>query len=719
MDESLIANKIDAKYLYITTPYVDLPKGSYEVSFVYSTDGPDQKYSFTSKYRSYSVVTSHNGNRIPMDAREVKYSFFSPIPVKEFQAHVDYSGNGYLFVESIIISETDAWKNVLLFLVLFFSLLIDGAILGYRRVPEGSRRRVRVTWAAFIALTVFTSVPFMSIFMTRGDDLMFHLVRIEAIKESLLAGQFPNRVSTFWNKGYGYASAVFYGEIFLYVPALLRIIGFSVQGAYKFYAVLVNFATAAVAYYSFRKVFRNEQAALVGCTVYTLTPYRLVNLYMRAAVGEYTATLFFPLIFCGLMQIYLEDHENKNYKYSYIPLVLGMTGIVQCHVISCVIVAGFMGLFCLVFIRKTLCPARLMQLIKAAAWIIFLNLWFLLPFVDYMHMGYTYNYDVSSALGRTNSQGAFFSQMFTLFQEGFARCYTTIEGISNINERNYALGGFVVVAVLYLFYRLYQGKAESRVAKIGDYSLAFSVIAIFMCTVWFPWDYFQEMNGLFRMIVTNIQFPWRFVGISCFFLTVTAVCLVCLLQSGKDKRLYHMVLVLVGALFIVSADYYMYSYTQNAQLHRYENEKKLDSKSVGGAEYMPENTPEDLTDNTEPVLGDGLELLGSYSVRGTRIVECRNTGEGDACIDLPLLPYRGYVCRDRETGEELEVQLQSVPGRVRVVVPEGYEGTFGVRYEEPWYWRVSEAVSLLAVAIGVLCLVQINKRKKKLAEADD
>ncbi len=711
MDESLITDDIDPHYIYITTPYVDLPRGSYRVSIVYSTDDPDQKYAFISKFKIASVVTGHNGNRIPVGANSVEHSFFSVTEVEEFQAHVNYSGSGYLFVESITISETNAWKNILLFFVLSFSLLADGTILCYRRLPEGSRRRTRVIWAALIGTALFASVPLMSFFILHGDDLQFHLNRIEGIRSSLLVGQFPNRVSTRWNEGYGYACAVLYGEAFLYVPALLRIMGFSVQGAYKIYVVLINLATVIAAYYSFRKIFRNEKAALAGAMAYALAPSRLVCIYMRAAVGEYTAMVFFPLIFCGLMQVYFDDTQDASYKYNYVPLILGFTGIIQSHVISCLIAAGFTAFFCLIFIRRTFCPARLKQMIKAAVWVVLLNLWFLVPFVDYLHLGYTNRPNVFGTLGRMNSQGAFLSQMFTLFQRGVARAYDTIDGINNTDERNYALGGLVYAAVFYLFYRLYQGKARSKTAKIGDCCLALAVLSGFMCTIWFPWNFFQQMNGLFRFITKNIQFPWRFMGITCFFLTVTAVCLVCLLEAGKNKRLYYAVLASMAGFLIVSADYYMYDYTQEAVLHRYEDETKVSTIEVGAGEYLLENTPEDFLENTESIPGDGVQVFEEHNMGDGRTVACKNIGEQEARIDLPLLPYRGYVCRDQKTGEEFAVQL-SVPGRLRVLVPGGYEGTLRVRYEEPWYWRMAELVSLAALGIGGLLLVRRRTGKE-------
>lgn len=102
------------------------------------------------------------------------------------------------------------------------------------------------------------------------------------------------------------------------------------------------------------------------------------------------------------------------------------------------------------------------------------------------------------------------------------------------------------------------------------------------------------MNALFFMIIKNIQFPWRFLGICCFFLTVTMVCLLCLLEEGKSKFLYYTVFVLLGALFIVSADYYMYRFTQEADLHRYIDEAQLDTTAVVAGEYLLKSTPDNF-----------------------------------------------------------------------------------------------------------------------------
>lgn len=718
LDQSLITDEsIDPKYLYITCPYVDLPKGSYDVTLVYSTDVSEQRYSANAKYPTYSVVAGKQGNRLPQKERELTYSFFSPTKVEEYQVHVDYSGEGYLFLESVTIRETNAWKNILLFYVITISLLADGILLWYRRTPPDRRREARLIAMALICLVVCSCVPLFSYFMMAGDDLPFHLNRIEGIKASLLEGQFPNRVSLYWNKGYGYASAVLYGEVLLYVPALLRILGFSVQGAYKVYVAAVNMATTLTTYGCFERILKNKKAALLGSIAYVLAPYRLVCIYMRAAVGEYTAMLFFPLLFYGLYQIYRSTEEVTPQK-GWLPLLVGYTGLIQSHVISCVIVTIFAGLFCLVFLKRTLCIRRLVQLAKAAAGVILINFWFLLPFVDYYGHGYARSPWISYTPSRMGAHGVFLSQMLTLFQDGYGPSYTVMEGAGVPGERNYALGCVLMVVFFYVCLRLYRGREKTELIRIGDCSLIFGLLAAFMSTLWFPWDGIQQMNGIFRMITCNLQFPWRFLGISSFFLAVLTVCFAVLLDKTVSRQISYGALLLLGLAFWLSADYCMYTYTKTVEPFRYIREESLDSCNVVAGEYIPEGTPFNFAENRDSVSGEGLTITKEERQGGTHMVTCRNAADSETNLDIPFLPYRGYHCYDSGTGEELEVQL-TVPGKVRVMVPAGYDGTLLVRFEEPWYWRASEAVSLVTLAVWLLWRAGKSKHRRLAAGKEE
>ena len=95
-----------------------------------------------------------------------------------------------------------------------------------------------------------------------------------------------------------------YSDVFLYPAAVLRILGFSLQTSYKVYVASITAATVGITFYALRKMFRSDCAALLGTALYTLSFYRLTNVFVRAAVGEYTAMAFLPLVVYGLWRIY-------------------------------------------------------------------------------------------------------------------------------------------------------------------------------------------------------------------------------------------------------------------------------------------------------------------------------------------------------------------------------------------------------------------------------
>ena len=141
-------------------------------------------------------------------------------------------------------------------------------------------------------------------FFVGSDDLAFHLVRIEGLAAGLFTGQFPVRLYPVFNQNFGYPLGIFYGDWLLYFPAILRIVGTPPLLAYQCNLAFINILTAGIAYLSFWGIFRRQHLAFLLAAFYCLANYRLMNLYFRAALGEYTAMAFLPWIAFALWRIY-------------------------------------------------------------------------------------------------------------------------------------------------------------------------------------------------------------------------------------------------------------------------------------------------------------------------------------------------------------------------------------------------------------------------------
>lgn len=137
-------------------------------------------------------------------------------------------------------------------------ILVDLLLLGYFRYYKALSPKQQTICIILIMAALLTILPLYQPGLPSSADLKFHLQRIEGVYKRLLSGQFPVRIQPEWLDGNGYAVSIFYGDILMYFPAVLRMIGFTVQEAYKVYAGFINVETVFVSFYAFRRMTRDD-----------------------------------------------------------------------------------------------------------------------------------------------------------------------------------------------------------------------------------------------------------------------------------------------------------------------------------------------------------------------------------------------------------------------------------------------------------------------------
>jgi hypothetical protein len=99
--------------------------------------------------------------------------------------------------------------------------------------------------------------------------------------------------------GYGYPFFNIYGPLSTYVGEAMHLMGFGFTDAVKIVFAL-SVVCSGLAMYGFVKQVLGRQAALVAAVAYMVIPYRLVDLYVRAALAESMAYVFVPLVLWGV-----------------------------------------------------------------------------------------------------------------------------------------------------------------------------------------------------------------------------------------------------------------------------------------------------------------------------------------------------------------------------------------------------------------------------------
>lgn len=690
----------------LQTPAMSLPAGHYRVQLEYryrpgmDADGVEHH---ASVYFTAGEEMAVSGEHGWVDGNAQQDTVVLNVDYASDTVRLVANNDGGIFtIGDVTIREdkTFAWACVLGWLTLF--LLADLALLRLlpgspAALPDAGMRGC--LWL-LAGVTVLVCVPaLMNGGGAQGADWRFHLSRIEGIAQGLREGQFPVRIYSQAKDGYGYAPSLFYGEAFLYFPAVLRLLGMSVQGAYRTYVMVIQALTAGISFFSFRQMFRHNKTALLGSILYMLAPYHIYNIYWRSAVGEYTALAFLPLIPAALSLLYGSQLPDRHQaKVACAELVVAFGALVQTHIISLELATLATAIFCLYHFRRTFTRRVLGVWLTAAGLVVLLNLWFLFPFVTVMMGGgYSSMYGGESFAGGLSVQknGLWLSQLL------------------NWRDDHNSIGVVLVAgAVAFVWCWFTQGKGmPRREKKIGLWALLLGTLACWMSTNTFPWGWLGALPVAGRLLLA-IQFPWRYFSLATVLLVLVSVCVVSALRRGRYAQpvavlllsasllgvgiFYHSYLPTVEPVYLGDSGQLIYADYKISNMSWYYDSLYLPDGAVEIRDGFVCNTPITTVDIASVTRENGVTVLSCSEATGQM---------GHA--ELPLLYYPGYTILNTEGNV-----FRTENGMVGVTVPAGYSGEIRVEFREPRRWLAADLVSL-ATALALAARLAIHPRRKK------
>lgn len=704
-----------ATYDILLTDYFDLKPGAYDITVNYQAErdeslaGEDQTYTIGSVYldSQQSLLARHHDVRLLDNATSNSCRMWIPFPFTLSQSEfiVRYYAMGNLFINSMTIQELPIWRVSRLLIWLSLFLLIDILYWRFRLHEDGNKSRM--VWLCGLLTVGFSSLLLANDLLLKGDDIFFHVERIIFLSDSLFGGQFPVRMMFGKLNGYGYPSSLFYGDLFLYLPSILYRMAFPVEVCYELYLLGVNTITYMVAYLCFKRISNSRTIGTIGASIYTLAYYRLICVFERAAIGECTAMVFTPLIILGLWNLYTQKDDGRFGILLYGPLVLGLTGLIQTHILSVFMWGEFIILFCLITLPKTLKLRRFLALVKALGWTAVLNLWFLLPFFDSMSMPILMNITAPATL--IQNRGLNLSWLLSGISVGYI-------DPNNEGSVTYTIGLALMVAMVTYLIISNKRKTWSLSSSI-DYrtagiSFGFSFLALWMSSNLFPWNAFTVLfSPAVASMLCSVQFPWRYLGLATLFATVTTVMVLSVLwQRNKRVFVYGAGSVMILLSLVVAGFMYVYLPIETYQV-TYDNEQKIEgSINVSGGEYLLEGTDRLNIDPTPRAISQYI-TIENYEIDGNvKRMTISNTGEEDGRVQFPAFNYDNYHVFDTQTGVEYAIET-GANNTVVAIVPGQYRGTLELRYVSPVSWRISEIVTLLAAAIYIWAAIKAKRQK--------
>ena len=527
----------------------------------------------------------------------------------------------------------------------------------------------------FMFLSVF-SVYFTHLYngeIIVGDDFQFHKNRIEGLFQSLNNHIFFPKMNMLFMNSMGYASSIFYSDLFIYFPAILRFLGLSLAESYTLFIIVINFATFLVAYISKLTVTKNERSSLMFSLLYTLSSYRLLDLTTRAALGELLAICFLPLAFLGIYQIIYGD--TKKWYH----LTLGMTLIIHAHILSAVMFSMLILLFLVFNIRNLFNEKkRIKAFIKAVLLTVPLVLSYFLPILE----------QIESQTFKVSTNPIFFmSEKASHLGSAF------LNALSNKSTPNIG----IILVFFIIFYFLSLNKIQANNTKPIFF---IGILFLILTTDLFPW---KLLDNTF---LNTIQFPWRFLAFAT--LLISWVASDDSFGFFKNKKNFYTLSALIVMLTL--------SYTLNLRTHSdekkiisYEEFNQIDSYKIGaGKEYLPDKANFDgLKNKRNELIYDNDKVVIKNYHKNENVITFDYKAQNKEIVTIPFIYYKGYVGEYKNNnGLENMLFLNENEDGLTSVELKG-TGTVKVYYKNTLIQKLSLSISLVSYVL-LICLLFIK-----------
>ncbi len=496
-------------------------------------------------------------------------------------------------------------------------------------------RQTNIIMGVLFLITMFIACsPLFTENCINGHDIEYHLLRIESLKEGILMGKPFLKVNVLFLGGAGYASSMFYPDFLLYIPALLRVLGVNINASFHIFVEITFILCYGITYYCTKYITKSSYAASVAAVVLTLCQYHMDDVYIRSAVGEYTALIFIPLVIAGIYDVFYKDMEKPWL------LGIGMGGVLLCHSNSFVMCIGLCILFMIlrwkVWIHNV---SLILKLIITTVTTLLITMFYWLPMLEQM---ISTTFHVSTAWIMPDEAMREVSSIFTgIFPAvGIAVFLINLPRImlsSRSNQENTAETDI-------------EGTDDRK--KLLSFSTILMVAGILFAlaaTRLFPW----EVLGKYLLI---IQFPWRLYLLASACLTISGAVILYLYFTSEKTREYTLLFVICVMAFSAFSclekneeGYYSYS-------NDYFAYEPFTFHIIGG-EWLPESVTDVEaieTTNDTAVTEDGTRIKIGHNKNAVMLDYPGSTG---TYIDVPLIYYKGYTA-SLTTVDQKETKLQ-------------------------------------------------------------
>lgn len=376
-----------------------------------------------------------------------------------------------------------------------------------------------------IFIVLLLALPAFAFLLRPGEYWNMHddmqMVRQLQMEKCFQDGQFPCRWTPDLGYGYGYPLFNYYPPFPYLLGQVFRLFGLQFMTVVKLVASL-QFILAAIFMYLFARPFLGRYGSWLAAVLYTYAPYHSVNIYVRAAMNEAWASVFFPLIFYLIYQFV----TTLNRRY-LLGLSLSIALLLLSHNPMALIFLPLSCLWILFLVRLDL--RRLIPLGLSYIFAVGLSAFFTLPVVFESHL-----VQIESMFINYYHFTLHFISLFQIFLSNFWGDGPSLWGTGD--GMSFALGyplwilSLLTAAIIAWRYLVHKTRPDNFWVFVFFLAAGFGFLFLTHERSTFIW--------LQLSFLQKIQFPWRILNISVFLFSFAAASIFLLIPRQFQLRLF-------------------------------------------------------------------------------------------------------------------------------------------------------------------------------------
>lgn len=544
---------------------------------------------------------------------------------------------------------------------------------------------IKKPWLFVILLSLpLVWALFVPGFYGASDDL--HMGWLYEMDQAIRLDQFPPRFVPDLSYQFGYPLFNFVFPLPFYIGELFHLAGFSLVASVKA-VFFLSLPLSMLAMYLLLKDYTTKLAAVAGAVLYGYTPYRSTDVYVRGAIGEALAFVFYPLIVLSILKV--TEKKQKDLKKWIGIGGLSIAALVLTHNIAAYMFLPFAFLLLVkrVYMNKKALIASLMTFILGAL----ASIYFWLPALK------------DSALMKYDALFSYFDHFPTIKQliTPYFGYGSSVPG--PYDDMSFYLGitNMLLVAVAVFFFVKKKDKKKELVFLWAIFAIA---VSIFMMNF--------RSSFLWASIpyLAYFQFPWRFLAL----FTFTAPLTLLIFEKGKVLKMISFGVIVLSVVttasyfkphdFLGRTDaYYVNRYIPYPVVSlEYQNLKEEYLRLPKTASMRPDK------------IYPKFSLEGKGDIEVTKIdrlnAEASVVALEDSVIDYYKYDFPGW--RVTVDGKRVENRAGEPYGQVAFDITKGVH-EISVKFEETNLNLVLDGISLLAIIYSIFLIEQIELRRKR------